>query len=310
MTSNDERPETGAVGPVSPGRNDPLLGRRELLIATAAAAALFSIMELAGPLGAQVAFAEPIWHHPFPSYVPVVSGFGPREPPPGGSAYHEGLDFSNASGGAGAAGKPVYPIAQGTVVPPGAFTNGFGPNVVLVQHDPVWVSLYGHLASNSVQVGDVVGPSASIGTVGGLPSFPPHLHLGLRQSGTFIDPSSRVLYPAPLALTNAPPTPEENTMIQPIPSRVIRDATTGDTAYMHPYGIELLNYSTTMTTDSDFNGAALTALQPLIPNSNPPRYWYVVGHDQFTWEVQRHNNLLAAQSAYIKAVVLDALHQA
>jgi murein DD-endopeptidase MepM/ murein hydrolase activator NlpD len=79
-----------------------------------------------------------------------------------------------------------------------------GGNIVGVQHENnVW-SYYAHLSTAKVQKGDKVDPNTAVGTVGntgnpGNPSNPlktqeggrtwPHLHFGVKEHGSWVDPS-------------------------------------------------------------------------------------------------------------------------
>lgn len=163
---------------------------------------------------AESAAAEPLWYHPFATYAPMVSGYGPRTPPcPECSSFHRGLDFA---GGSASENFPIYAVAAGTVV---SYTNSaFGPNVVLVQHADNWRSLYGHMNLKTVTPGQAIGVSELVGYVGRLGNVTgPHLHLELHYNGVPQDPTNKVLYPAPLANSAPPPVPpqyEEIDMIQ------------------------------------------------------------------------------------------------
>lgn len=116
----------------------------------------------------------------------VTSGFGYRsaEETNGiGSLYHEGIDIGAAYGDAvGAAGA-------GTVIFAG-YNGGYG-NMVEIDHGGGLTSLYAHLSSILVSVGDIVSKLQTIGLVGSTGnSTGAHLHFGLYQDGAAIDPSA------------------------------------------------------------------------------------------------------------------------
>ncbi len=125
---------------------------------------------------------------PFPSYVPIASGFGPRSAPCGGcSAIHDGIDML------GGGGNPIGSIAPGVVSAVGSIGSGYGTYVVVdhvVNGQPI-KSLYAHMlaGSTTVTVGQTVTVAQTLGLVGSTgASTGNHLHLGISMGGTFIDP--------------------------------------------------------------------------------------------------------------------------
>lgn len=127
-----------------------------------------------GPAGAG------LLQRPIPG--PVTSPFGAREhPTTGEESAHDGIDFGAACG------APVKAAGRGVVVAVGR-AGVYGLRVV-VRHDDGLESAYGHLAVASVERGDEVDPSTTIGRVGstGL-STGCHLHFGVRRDGQLIDP--------------------------------------------------------------------------------------------------------------------------
>lgn len=100
------------------------------------------------------------------------------------------------------AGTPVYAIAKGVVSNVG--TDPMGGNVVGVTHDNGLWSYYAHLSTAKVQKGDKVDSNTVVGTVGntgnpGNPKDPlttqeggrtwPHLHFGVKEHGSWVDPA-------------------------------------------------------------------------------------------------------------------------
>jgi murein DD-endopeptidase MepM/ murein hydrolase activator NlpD len=110
------------------------------------------------------------------------SGFGMRlHPILGYYRMHYGLDI----GGNG--GAPIWAAKDGIVITAG-WQGGFG-NCVVIAHDGGIATLYAHMSSIGVSVGQSVGRGSVIGYVGstGL-STGPHLHFEVHQGGTPVDP--------------------------------------------------------------------------------------------------------------------------
>lgn len=128
----------------------------------------------------QVLFTAPL------DNLKVTSPFGPRKHPiTGAISQHKGTDFAAANG------TPVYSVADGKVISISSQFNGktgWG-RYVMIQHGNRYTSLYAHLDSASVKVGDTVtrgqliAKSDSSGGVTG-----PHLHMELTSGGTKVDP--------------------------------------------------------------------------------------------------------------------------
>ena len=125
---------------------------------------------------------------PFPTYVPIASGFGPRSAPCGGcSSIHDGLDMPIGGG------TPIGAIAPGVVSASGSIGSGYGTYLVIdhVVNGQLVKSLYAHMLAGSatVAVGQTVTVAQTIGLVGSTgASTGNHLHLGISIGGTFIDP--------------------------------------------------------------------------------------------------------------------------
>lgn len=125
---------------------------------------------------------------PFPSYVPIASGFGPRFAPCGScSSFHNGIDLLPGGGTA------IGAIAPGVVSAVAADSGGYGTHVVvdhLVNGQKVQ-STYAHMIAGSptVTVGQTVTVAQTLGLVGSTgASTGAHLHLGISIQGTFVDP--------------------------------------------------------------------------------------------------------------------------
>ena len=119
---------------------------------------------------------------PVASYVYVSSRFGLRvHPITGEKKSHTGIDIASNQGTA------VYASDGGTVTLAG-WNGGYG-NCIMIDHGNGYVTLYGHLSSISVSVGQTVSQGATIGAVGSTGnSTGPHLHFEVLKNGTRIDP--------------------------------------------------------------------------------------------------------------------------
>lgn len=110
----------------------------------------------------------------------LTSGFGARW-----GTSHNGIDI------AGPIGAPIYAVANGTVLEAGP-ASGFGL-WVRVQHDDGTVTVYGHMNSYSVSVGQQVEAGQQIAEIGNRgQSTGPHLHFEVwtGDNGAKIDPLS------------------------------------------------------------------------------------------------------------------------
>jgi murein DD-endopeptidase MepM/ murein hydrolase activator NlpD len=96
--------------------------------------------------------------------------------------YHMALDIANPSAPA------VLAADSGTVAYAGWNSTGYG-NMVLIDHGNGYQSLYGHLSSYSVAVGDSVAQGSQIGMMGSTGrSSGTHLHFEIRSGGTILNP--------------------------------------------------------------------------------------------------------------------------
>ncbi len=127
-----------------------------------------------------------------PAAQPVVMSGASRWPVVGVlsqtfSSYHPAIDIAAKSG------TGVYPIQDGVVVGVTSLTYGLGKHVT-IQHSGGLTSVYAHLSSMNVVVGQSVITSTVIGAVGtsGLTTGP-HLHLATSQNGKPFNPLGRLL---------------------------------------------------------------------------------------------------------------------
>ncbi|MER5536508.1 M23 family metallopeptidase [Streptomyces mirabilis] len=102
------------------------------------------------------------------------------------SGSHTGVDFHAASG------TSVHAVGSGTVVTAG-WGGAYGNQIVLKMHDGTY-TMYGHLSSIGVSVGQTVTPGQQIGLSGSTGNTTgPHLHFEARTTaeyGSDMDPVS------------------------------------------------------------------------------------------------------------------------
>lgn len=133
---------------------------------------------------------------PVPGFYYITSGVGPRW-----GRSHNGIDV----GDAGIMGAAIVASKSGTVVTVSNSCShnyaksgscgcggGYG-NYVVISHDGTYSTLYGHMTSASVSVGQYVSQGQVIGYVGSTGfSTGAHLHFEVRVNGYPADPESYV----------------------------------------------------------------------------------------------------------------------
>jgi murein DD-endopeptidase MepM/ murein hydrolase activator NlpD len=118
----------------------------------------------------------------------ISQPFGPShlglEPPYGGyKHFHTGIDLVEPFA------SPVYAADDGVVALVGATSSGYGRYVVIA-HSGGLDTLYGHLSTTLVKVGQVVHQGQTVGLEGSTGnSTGPHLHFELRINQQPVDPS-------------------------------------------------------------------------------------------------------------------------
>jgi murein DD-endopeptidase MepM/ murein hydrolase activator NlpD len=159
------------------------------------------MVTLTGPSSASVgpspiaSGTDRIWFVPAPQGAwawpvrgAVIRGFDPPDTPFG--AGHRGIDIAVAPG------TPILAVEAGTV----SFAGRVGGELfVTIVHGGGLSSTYSWIASTTVRKDDVVSRGQPIGTTGTGPpgASVPHLHLGAKLDGEYVDP---LLLLAPLGV--------------------------------------------------------------------------------------------------------------
>ena len=115
---------------------------------------------------------EPAWR--WPSSGRVIRGYS--------SSVHKGIDLD------GARGDPVYAVAPGVVVYSGTGIVGFG-ELVIVKHNEVYLSAYGHNSRLLVAEGEAVKAGQRIAEKGNTGTDKVKLHFEIRREGKPVDPT-------------------------------------------------------------------------------------------------------------------------
>ena len=113
----------------------------------------------------------------WPTSGPVTRGFS--------ESVHKGIDIG------GARGDPIVAVAAGKVVYAGTGIVGFG-ELLIVKHNEVYLSAYGHNERLLVVEGQTVAAGQTIAEKGSSGTDTVKLHFEIRQEGKPIDPQ-RVL---------------------------------------------------------------------------------------------------------------------
>ena len=134
--------------------------------------------------GSTVGTGNLVW----PSYCTyITSRQGPRTHPITGEyKNHGGTDIAASYGSA------IYAADSGTVVRSADGWNGGWGNYVMIDHGNGMQTLYAHMSSRAVSVGQTVSRGQTIGYVGSTGmSTGPHLHFEMYINGSRIDPQTR-----------------------------------------------------------------------------------------------------------------------
>ena len=134
--------------------------------------------------GSAVGTGNLVW----PSYCTyITSRQGPRTHPVTGEyKNHGGTDIGASYGSA------IYAADSGTVVRSSDGWNGGWGNYVMIDHGNGMQTLYAHMSSRAVSVGQTVSRGQTIGYVGSTGmSTGPHLHFEMYVNGSRIDPQTK-----------------------------------------------------------------------------------------------------------------------
>jgi septal ring factor EnvC (AmiA/AmiB activator) len=116
----------------------------------------------------------------WPAAGRLTARFGAGANRAGGGTVRNGVEIGAPPG------APVAAVHGGTIAYAEPFS-GFG-NLVIIDHGANNYSLYGYLASLSVQRGQTVDSGAEVGRVGTAPAGPPGLYFEMRIDGRSVDP--------------------------------------------------------------------------------------------------------------------------
>ncbi len=119
---------------------------------------------------------------PLPGYSGSLTYGWRLHPILGYTRWHSGTDIGAPSG------TPIHAADSGTVVTASYNSGGYG-NYVILNHGNGYTTVYGHMTSYCVSVGQTVSKGQVIGYVGstGL-STGPHLHFEVRYNGSTTNP--------------------------------------------------------------------------------------------------------------------------
>ena len=129
-----------------------------------------------------------IW--PCPTVLNMTDGYGNRtiDEEGGSSDFHKGIDITKP----GCAGEPIVASASGTVITASNTGNGYGIHVVIDHGDKI-ATLYGHMSSCCVNVGDEVKQGQTIGYIGCTGyAYGNHCHFEVRVNGQHTNPLNYV----------------------------------------------------------------------------------------------------------------------
>jgi murein DD-endopeptidase MepM/ murein hydrolase activator NlpD len=131
--------------------------------------------------GSVVGTGELLW----PTAGRVTSPFGVRRHPVfGDMRRHSGIDIGAPHG------QPIVAADSGTVIT-STFNSSYG-NFIVISHGNGVSTLYAHLSTRQVSVGDTVSRGQQIGLVGSTGvSTGPHLHFEVIVNGTRVNPMTR-----------------------------------------------------------------------------------------------------------------------
>lgn len=162
--------------------------------------------------------------------------------------------------------------------------------------------LHGHMAGapRQVRAGELIGTTdGRKGTDGAGASTGPHVHVhDVTAGGVRVMPFSTIT--AAFASEGSTPIEEEEEMqlIQPLPTRVIRNKKTGDIVMLYPSGVAIIG-DPLIPDIATASGQGFLAGQP---KNAEGYYWFDLENDPFSWEISRHTSLLKALDDHIRAI--------
>jgi murein DD-endopeptidase MepM/ murein hydrolase activator NlpD len=132
--------------------------------------------------GSVVGTGQLVW----PVNGTITSRFGVRQHPVfGDMRFHGGIDIGAAHG------TTVVAADAGSVII-STYNSSYG-NYIVISHGNGMTTLYAHLSTRSVSVGDSVSRGQQIGRVGSTGvSTGPHLHFEVSVNGTRVNPSAHL----------------------------------------------------------------------------------------------------------------------
>jgi murein DD-endopeptidase MepM/ murein hydrolase activator NlpD len=124
-----------------------------------------------------------IW--PVPSVRNTTDTYGSRYiEEEGTTSFHKGIDINKPN----CSGEPIVASAGGVVITASDTNNGYGTHVVIDHGDGI-STLYGHMSSTTVSVGDEVQQGQIIGYIGNTgQAYGYHCHFEVRIDGQHTDP--------------------------------------------------------------------------------------------------------------------------
>ena len=130
-----------------------------------------------GSAGESVVIGNGTFTHPCPGYRRISSYFGYRKQPlPGASTNHKGVDFAAPTG------TPIYAAAAGTVISSGY--SGNAGKMIVINHGNGVITYYMHCNALYVSAGQKVTKGQNIAVVGSTGnSTGPHLHFQVNVNG-------------------------------------------------------------------------------------------------------------------------------
>ncbi|WP_162297931.1 peptidoglycan DD-metalloendopeptidase family protein [Halalkalibacillus sediminis] len=115
---------------------------------------------------------------------PAVGGYISSHKGPRWGSYHKGMDI------AGVTNRSILAADTGVVVEAGWDSGGYG-NKVVINHKNGFTTLYAHMSSLNVSVGQKVQKGDKIGVMGSTGnSTGIHLHYEIRKNGSLVNPAN------------------------------------------------------------------------------------------------------------------------